>query len=76
MAKPKWILKQSAHDEVIMDEANQMNFLFLASSGFGTSSDAIRLAKKVVEHLNSLPPEETVLSPFTVDSPARSRPDV
>ena len=63
MSAPKWVLKQDTYQEVIMDEANQLNFLFLASTGFGTTSDSLRLAQRVVEFLNSLPPEDTILYP-------------
>lgn len=61
---PRWVLKTNTYDEVIVDQEHNLNFLFLASSGFGTTSDSIRLAERVVDFLNSLPLEETLLYPY------------
>ena len=47
------------YQDVIFDTETQKNFLFLATSGFGTRSSTIDLAKKVVDFLNTLP-EETI----------------
>lgn len=53
---------------VIRDVEHEMNFLFLAESGHGLCSDTVALAERVVDFLNSLPPEETAMYPF--DKPA------
>lgn len=48
-------------DPVIRDTANQINFLFVATCGLGTPTAYLRLAQRVVDFLNSLPPEERLL---------------
>jgi len=62
--KPRWILKEDQYNEVIMDQEHGLNFLFLATSGMGTTGDSIALASRVVDFLNSLPEQETLLYPF------------
>ena len=43
------------HTEIIVDTTKQENFAFLASTGFGTRSSTIDLAKKIVDFLNAQP---------------------
>lgn len=62
----RFLLVLQSEQVVIKDVEHNENFLFLASSGFGTPSTNIKLAEKVVDFLNSLPAEETLLYPFNV----------
>lgn len=55
--RPVWelVYEDSGNKEIIRDVANNENFLFLASTGFGTRSSTVDLAKEVVAYLNSRP---------------------
>lgn len=60
-------LTMDAHgNEVIRDVEHNVNLFFLATSGMGTTSTVMLLAERVVDYLNSLPPEETLLYPFNL----------
>lgn len=41
------------HQEIIRDTETNRNLFFLASSGFGTNSETLRMARKVVDFLNN-----------------------
>lgn len=57
-------VRADGHQEVIVDTEHQLNFLFIAETGFGLPSTNRKLAQRVVDFLNSLPPEETLLYPY------------
>lgn len=60
-------LTLDAHgNEVIKDVEHNLNLFFLATSGMGTTATVMLLAERVVDYLNSLPPEETLLYPFNL----------
>lgn len=58
---PKFQVIDEPYNVFIRDTENQLNFCHLCESGFGLNSKSRRLAEKIVEFLNSLPPEETKL---------------
>lgn len=59
----KFEVVHEQYQTVIQDTEQKVNFAFLAESGFGLGSSTVRLAQKVCDFLNSLPPEETNLLP-------------
>lgn len=52
------------YNMIIRDIEHGLNVFFVAPSGMGVDSSTERLASRVVEYLNSLPPNETLLYPF------------
>lgn len=57
-------LIEDGHNEVIRDVEHGMNLLFLATSEMGVNSTTRDLSQRVVDYLNSLPPEETLPYPL------------
>lgn len=53
-------LVEETYNEVIRDVEHGQNFLFLAGGGMGVNNVDRRLARKVVDFLNSLPSEDTL----------------
>jgi len=49
---------------IVRDTEHHLNFMFLASGGMGHTTQSVKLAKKVVDFLNSLDEKETLLYPF------------
>jgi hypothetical protein len=64
MNEKRFCLVREEYRIIIRDVEHGLNFLFLAESGPGPTTDSIELAERVVEFLNSLPPEETLMYPY------------
>lgn len=64
---PHWqiVISHGGNQESVEDTEHNSRLFFLATSGFGTNSTALKLAQKVCDYLNSLPPEETLPYPYT-----------
>ena len=61
----RFAIKEYDHSTAIVDQEHELNFVFLAESSFGLPSSNKKLASRVVDFLNSLPPEETLLYPYS-----------
>lgn len=56
-------LVDDGYQTIIRDNEHQLNFAFVAETGHGLPLPNRRLAQRVVDWLNSLPPDETLLYP-------------
>lgn len=58
-------LIDESYQTIVRDVEHGLNLFFVAESGHGLTSSSRKLAQRVVDFLNSLPENETLLYPYT-----------
>jgi len=60
---PRFELVEEPYQLYVRDVNNQLNLFVVAEGGMGVCSSSRRIAQRVVEFLNTLPPEDVLMYP-------------